>query len=75
MVQGLATARRFASVTGKTSMGMHCMSAALQKLPSSFDAANRAAAERILANVAKYGEGSAMVIWARMILGRQDAGK
>ena len=51
------------------------MSAALQKLASLFDAPNRAAAERILADVAKYGEGSAMVIWARMILGREDAGK
>ena len=46
------------------------MSAALQKLASSFDAANRAAAERILADVAKYGEGSAMVIWARAVLGK-----
>ena len=49
------------------------MSAALQKLASSFDAPNRAAAERILANVDKYGEGSAMVIWARMILGDETA--
>ena len=54
-------------------MGMHCMSATLQKLASSFDAPNRAAAERILADVAKYGEGSAMVIWARMILGDETA--
>ena len=49
------------------------MSAALQKLASSFDAPNRSAAERILADVAKYGEGSAMVIWARMILGDETA--
>ena len=46
------------------------MSATLQKLDSSFEAANRAAAERILADVAKYGEGSAMVIWARAVLGK-----
>ena len=51
------------------------MSAALQKLASLFDAPNRAAAERILADVEKYGEGSAMVIWARAVLGREDAGK
>ena len=48
------------------------MSAALQKLASSFDAANRAAAERILANVAKYGEGSVMVIWARAVMSNSE---
>ena len=46
------------------------MSATLPKLASLFDAPNRAAAERILADVAKYGEGSAMVIWARAVLGK-----
>jgi len=46
------------------------MSAVFQKLDSSFDARLVAAAERILANVEKYGEGSAMVIWARAILGK-----
>ena len=45
------------------------MSAGFQKLASKIDAANREAAERILADVAKYGEGSAMVIWARAVTG------
>ena len=48
------------------------MSAALQKLASSFDAPNRAAAERILADVEKYGEGSAMVIWARAVMSNSE---
>ena len=47
------------------------MSAGFQKLASKIDAANRDAAQRILANVAKYGEGSVMVIWARAIMGSE----
>lgn len=45
------------------------MSAGFQKLASKIDAANRDAAQCILANVPKYGEGSVMVIWARAIMG------
>jgi hypothetical protein len=40
--------------------------------PTSYSAANRAAARIILEDIEQYGEGAIMVRWARMILDQED---